>query len=548
MRNGFGSAHFVRMALATALIAAACGDGAGNGVNGNGTVVVGGYVDIRSMNPFISLGDINQQLERYVLFTPLLHLDERLRYVPRLAERWDTTRTAGDSLDLTFHLRKDIRWHDGTPTTAYDVAFTFDRAMDPRTAWADVAAFTGYRPAAEVIDSFTVRFRFAQRPEFLEGFVLLPPLPEHILGDVPPEELRTHPFGSNPVGNGPFRFVRRVDADWTFEANPEFPEALGGRPRLDRFVYRHIPEQTAVNTELLTGTIDLSTAVLPSQAERLDARPEIRVIEYPLAKWTFLTLNTRRSWFDTPEERQAIALAIDKATILQAVQAGRGTIGRATVTPLHPHYAGDDPETLIPYDTAAARALLNAAGWVDRDGNGVLEDVAGNEFRFELKAWQGSAVYRDIAEIVQAQLRRVGIAAEPRIVELNTFIAQLQGTPDESGTRRRQFDAAVSNWIDNLRKDDAPQLHSRFLEGPNHSTGFTSPRLDALLDSLAIVTGDATAGRLWREYQRLIADELPYIVLFYPSGLAAARERLKGVTADARGLLATVTEWWIEEP
>ena len=538
----------MRTALATmtAVIGlAGCDEGARPA--GGGTVVVGGYVDIRTMNPFVSLGDVNQQLQRFLLFTPLLELDEELRYRPRLAERWDTVRISADSIDLTMHLRRDVAWHDGTPTTAADVAFTFARAMDPLTTWADVAAFTGYRPTAEVVDSPTVRFRLAPRPEFLEGFVLLPPLPRHLLGDVPPAELRTHPFGTSPTGNGPFRFVRRVDSDWTFEANPGFPEALGGRPRVDRFMYRHIPDQTAVNTELLTGRIDVSTAVLPSQTRELNARPGIRVVEYPLAKWTFITLNTRLPFFDTSEERRALAMAIDRATLVQVVQAGHATPGRATVTPLHPAFAGDDPATVIPYDTAMARRTLAAAGWIDRDADGILEDVAGNEFRFELKAWQGTAVYREIAEIVQAQLREVGIAAEPRIVELNTFITQLQGTPDEQGVRRRDFDAAVSNWIDNLRKDDSPQLHSRFLETPHHATGFTSPRLDALLDSLAVTTDAEVSSRLWREYQRLLVAESPYIVLFYPMGLAAVRERLRGVVMDARGLLATVTEWWIEE-
>ena len=533
------------LAMMAALVPAGCGEerhGAGGG-----TVVVGGYVDIRTMNPFVSLGDVNQQLQRFLLFTPLLALDEELRYVPRLAERWDTVRVSADSIDLTMYLRRDVAWHDGTPTTAADVAFTFERALDPRTTWADVAAFTGYRPTAEVADSHTVRFRLAPRPEFLEGFVLLPPLPRHLLGDVPPAELRTHPFGVSPTGNGPFRFVRRLDSDWTFEANADFPEPLGGRPRVDRFVYRHIPDQTAVNTELLTGSIDLSTAVLPSQTRELAAQPGIRVIEYPLAKWTFITLNTRLPFFDTREERRALSMAIDRATLVQVVQAGHATPGRGTVTPLHPAFAGDDSATVIPYDTAAARRTLAGAGWIDRDGDGVLEDVAGNEFRFELKAWQGTAVYREIAEIVQAQLREVGIVAEPRIVELNTFIAQLQGTPDEQGVRRRDFDAAVSNWIDNLRKDDAPQLHSRFLEAPHHATGFTSPRLDALLDSLAATTNADVSGRLWGEYQRLMVAESPYIVLFYPMGLAAVRDRLHGVVMDARGLLATVTEWWIEE-
>src|SRR5690606_5639777 len=107
----------------------------------------------------------------------------------------------------------------------------------------------------EVIDDFTVRFHLEPHADFLDPFRPVAILPEHLLGDVPHQQLRQHPYGTQcPVGNGPFVFAEhRPQERWVFEANPAFPEPLGGRPFVDRYVYRVIPEQTTLLTELLTG-------------------------------------------------------------------------------------------------------------------------------------------------------------------------------------------------------------------------------------------------------------------------------------------------------
>jgi ABC-type transport system substrate-binding protein len=126
-----------------------------------------------------------------------------------------------------------------------------------------------------VVDPYTFRVRLRPHAEFLDIWYQTPIMPRHILGDVPPEQLMQHPFGtSSPVGNGPFRFVRRVPGqEWVFEANPDFPEALGGRPYLDRIVYRNIPEMTTLLTELLTGRIDVYIGPNPNQADQIRNGP-----------------------------------------------------------------------------------------------------------------------------------------------------------------------------------------------------------------------------------------------------------------------------------
>lgn len=525
----------VRLALAVLVAACAlvgCGRQDAEQRRG-GTAVIGGYVELRSLNPFSSLTDLNKALERYALYTPLVMLDSALVPQPWLAEGWDTTAVGRDSLLLTFRLRRDVRWHDGTATTGRDVVATFRYAADPRTAWVDAAALAMFAPEPELLDDYTVRFRLRRHPDFLEAFFLLPPLPSHLFDGTPPEELGRHPFGTNPVGNGPFRFLRRSPQEWVFEANPDFPEALGGAPALERLVYRTVPEQTSLVTEVLTGRVDLALSIRPPQLAQLRGADDVRIITFAVPNWVFLAMNTRLDRFADRDVRRAIGMAIDRQALVDGIMGGVNVTGRATVTPVH--WAFDSDARMLT-DTDSARLLLERAGWVDRNGDGIRQDAQGRPFRFRLKVWSGAGSYRDLAEAVQAQLGRVGIAVQPEVVEFNTFVADVQG---------RNFEAAIGNWTDNLlRKDDSQLLHSRNADSPRQWTGFNSPRLDFLLDTLAVTMERESAREFWREYQQAVVEEAPLLVLFYARGINAARSRLQGLPeADPRGPMASVQRW-----
>ena len=203
---------------------------------------------------------------------PLVQYDENFQPTPYLARSWEIN---ADTSALTFHLRDDIYWHDGVKTTAHDLKFAYDLAQDPATAFPNTAFWTNYGEA-EVVDSFTFRVEMRPHAEYLDPWRTFPPVPQHVLSGVAPAELRNHPFSTrSPLGNGPFRFTAREQGQsWTFEANPDFPAELGGRPYLDRIVYRSIPEPTTLLTELLTGRIDYYIAADPraGAADRCDRK------------------------------------------------------------------------------------------------------------------------------------------------------------------------------------------------------------------------------------------------------------------------------------
>ncbi|CAN5784581.1 peptide-binding protein [soil metagenome] len=511
-----------------------------------GTAVLPMVTGLETMNPLAVSDYGTQVVQRSVLFTPLVSYNERLEPTPSLAESWDTVRVAPDTLELTFRLRRDVFWHDGEPTTADDVLFTFERMLDPRVAFPGMAKLARYRPHAELLDPYTIRFWLRPHAEFLEVWYTTPAVPRHILGNVPPEQLRQHPFGvREPVGNGPFRFVRHTpNQEWVFEANPNHPEALGGRPYLDRLVYREIPDYTTLLTEVLTGRLDVA-GVRPEHLDRVRAAPDVRLLSFSIPQWTFIAWNTRLPLFRDARVRRALSLALNREAIVQGVLYGIPEVGRTPVTPAHWAYAGDDPETLLPYDPAEARRLLAEAGWSDRDGNGVLQDEAGREFRFTMKTRLGNDSWREIAEIAQAQLGALGIVVRPQLVESATLLQQIQGQPGARGERERDFDAVVLNWVEGFGKDDSPLLHSRSRNEPRGFVGYTNQEAERLLDTLAVTMDREHARPLWHQYQRLMAREVPYTVIYYGKPLVAVSRRMQGVEMDPRGSLASVAGWWI---
>ncbi|MGH7545025.1 MAG: ABC transporter substrate-binding protein, partial [Gemmatimonadota bacterium] len=499
-----------------------------------GTAVVAGLGELTALNEITSPDYDSDQVMAFVLFTTLVRYDENLQPVPYLAERWDTVRLGPDAIALTFHLRRDVRWHDGVPTTAHDVKFTFDRARDPAYAYPNPGFFTFY-DSARVADDYTITFFLRPHSEFMDVWRAVSPMPRHILGDVGPREMRTHPFNTQePVGNGPFRFVSHTSQDrWVFEANPDFPEGLGGRPYLDRLVYRVIPEESTLLTEFLTGRVHVSLLVLPEHAGRLEADPEARLLSFPSRQYVFLAWNGRRPPFESADVRRALAYAIDRRRIVDAVRSGYGIVAHGPIPPFHWAY---DPD-LEPLGHApdSARALLDRAGWTDEDGDGVRERD-GEPLRFEIKTNQNRQ-REDILQLIQADLAKVGVQVRPRVLEWSTFV--------EDVVQRREFDAFILGLVTEFRMDDSDLFACDRRDGPYQFAYYCNPRVDSILARAPQLARREEALPLWHEYQRILTRDQPFHWLYYEVRPVGVRARLHGVRMDIRGTWISAREWWI---
>jgi peptide/nickel transport system substrate-binding protein len=491
--------------------------GDGTPVQG-GTAVVSQVSDFDAFNQFVSTDYNTNQVLRFMLFTPLVRLNDEMEYEPYLAE---SVSMSEDGFSLTFRLRDGMRWHDGAPVTAADVVWSVETYMNPELAFANARDFQ-FVDRVEKVDDRTVLFHFnAAHSDALADFLGWEPKPKHLLQDIPLREMRSAPFNRNPVGNGPFRF-----ASWTpnqqavFEANPDFPL---GRPHLDRVVFRIIPEQTTELIELLTGRVDLIRGVQLAEAARLDDSGAARLLSYPSRSYTFLAWNTRSPLFEDPRVRRALSLGIDRRQIVDALLYGFGRIAVTDVLPFQWQFAEDlEP---WPFDPDKARRLLAEAGWADTSGDGILEKD-GRPFRFILETNQGNDLRTDIIVIVQSNLRQIGIDAQPRLAEWNSLSDRL---------KRKEFQSVVSAWSVVFKFDPTETFGCE--GGVYNYPSYCNRRADALARDALTMLDPESARPLWHEYQRIIHEEQPYTFLFYLDERLGVSRRLQGVVGDSRGHL-----------
>ena len=445
------------------------------------TVLFASGADLQSMNPLVTLHPLARQVQRYVLLTTLARYDSALVPRPYLARAWAWS---PDRRTLTLHLESAARWHDGVRTTSRDVRWTLEAARDPAVGYpraAELASLAG----VDAPDDSTVALRYsAPLPRFPDVLTDLGILPAHLLDTVPRDRLRRAAWNEAPVGNGPFRFVaHEPNRRWVFAANPDFPAALGGPPRLKRLIVVVVDEPATKLAALTAGELDFA-GIQPAHASFVARDPALVVLSPPLLLTYVVAFNLRRPPFDVLASRRRVDRAIDRREIVDGYLYGYGTPARSPVPPDVPGYVA------VAGDTRGAQ-------------------TAGPPLRCELlTVGSGEA---PLEQMIQARLRTAGIDATIRQLELSAFLARVYGPAHD-------FDAAV------LGVSGDPGL--------------------AYLGPLAAVAGIVAPSDPGAA-QRLFADSAPVAVLYHARGLQGMNRRVRGVTMDLRGELPTVHDWWV---
>lgn len=467
-----------------------------------------------------------KQVQKHVLFLTLASYDAAFSPVPRLATwSWSEDRTV-----LTLHLRRDVRWHDGAPTTADDVVWTLRAAMEPATAYPRARDLGQVRGVVGV-DSFTVRIEFAgPQPQFPDVLTDLAILPSHLLGEADPGEVRTHPFNLRPVGNGPFEFVEyRPNQRWVFHRADGFPPDLG-RPALERFVVVVVDEATTKLAALTSGELDLA-GINPAHARFVRSDPALTVLDYPVQFAVALVWNLRRPPYDDAALRRALTMAIDRELLVEAHVYGFGAVADGPVSPSHPWYEAVEP---VPFDPGEAEASLAALGWA-RGPDGMRQH---DGRRLVLEVLAVSSGDNALEQMIQAQLRSIGVEARIRLLELSSFLAVAQG-------ERRDFDALVIGVPGDLSLGHVAAMYESG-DGPLAYPGYRNAAFDRAVAAGGAARTLAEREAAWREAQAILARDLPTTWLYHARGVQGANRRLGGLTLDLRGELATVSGWFVD--
>ena len=448
-------------------------------------------------------------------------------FVPQLAARWDWT----DSVTLTFHLDPRARWQDGVPVTAADVAFTFDIYSDStvnapsRSAVREIIAVTAP-------DSLTAVFRF-HRPYaemFYDAVYHMRVLPAHLLRAVPRTAWQAAPFGRQPIGNGPYRFVR-WNAGQSLELAADSTFFLG-RPRLRRLIWRFTPNLDVAVSQVIAGQADaIEVLGPPANVKRVHDVAGLTTYPYPGTTYGFLAFNLRANGdtgaphpvFGTRELRRAVVMALDREGMLQNVWGGDHL---AAVPP------GPMPRLWSLWDSSLARNLAHDSVAAAR----LLAPQRGRR-AFHLLVPTTSGLRRQYARLIQAQLQPFGW--DVRIDEVDLGVVQQR-------TSTGQFDAFLGAWASGPSPIDGTlQNWTRRGFGGQNPGRYDNPQLDRLLESAVAARNRDAATRLLRSAIVLWNSDAPAAPLYAPDNVAAVNRRVSEVTIRPDSWLALVRTWRI---
>ncbi len=424
-----------------------------------------------------------------------------------------------DGLTVTIDLRTDVTWHDGQPLTAADVKFTYDyfRAHPEAGRFArDLRPLDTIEVTGDAQVTLTLK---APSPSLELGTLAdVPILPEHIWADV--ETPAEHDFGGVNVGSGPYQLAEyQAGQFYRFVANPNY---FAGAPAVNELVVVQFADDAGSLAAFRAGEVDmLVRSIAPEQIDLLGAQEGVTIARGPLFTTQMLNYDIGRAPFNRLEVRKAISLAVNRQDLVDTVYLGAATVGSAGwIHPASPYF---NPEVVTVYDPEAARSLLDEAGIVDSDGDGIRE-LDGEPLRFELLVNGGDSLRLRIAELVHEMLLQIGMDAQVAAVEQGTWEDAVW--PGFDVTQGRNYDMAVWGWSAPVQADPiriSQLIHSDPALGSLNLTGFVNEQADALSAQLNSETDPAVREQLLDELQVIIADQLPFVLLLYPDGAYAYR-------------------------
>jgi len=467
---------------------------------------VGTDVDASSLDPRL-MRDTTSYRVVDLIYDGLVRLDRDLTPRPGLATSWESP----EPTRWVFHLRENVRFHDGSALGSEDVVHTLETLLDPALG-APLRSL--YEPIArvEAADARTVILHL-EKP--------YAPLLSYLDVGIVPHG--ADPLGSRPVGTGPYRVKRwERGSKILLEANGDY---WGGPPSRDEIEIVVVPDNTARAQAFEAGDLDLIQSPLsPQDIRRLSADSRFTGHLESSAAITYFNFNTSRPPLDEPGVRRAIAMLIDQETILNRIYEGSDERARSVLLPSSWAFSPD--VTQPAHDPERAEALLEELGFRDVDGDGVRERGS-QELAFELGT-HGEDVNRvQTVEYLQNQMKNHGVEVKLRITDWPSLSLRRDAS---------DFDVILLGWTQLVDPDKGlyDQFHSR---GGLNWGRYRNPSVDALLEKGRATLDRSERRAVYREVAAIIAAEVPYYVLSYQGYHLFHSKRIAGFEADPRGML-----------
>lgn len=511
-----------------------------------GTLINGDSTDITTLNPM--LADNSPTLD--VILGPIF---ETLvggsplgpEYVPSLARQWELDE---DGVTYTFYLQENVTWHDGEPFTAADVIMSMDAQSDPSTNSAYTSSFIDTVAAYEAVDDYTVRVTATDIfPQLLFfGNAYFPVMPEHIWGDIPFADWGADvgATGEDPsriVGTGPFKFVEwNVGATVTLTRNEDYWDKV---PFIEEFVFQVWPDQSSALEALRSGEIDILAGIPNADAQDIADAENTELAVYDTYSFNFYAYNLdpeKTELFQDVKVRQALFYALDRETLVEEVYYGFGEVAHGTQPILSPAYAPDEIETRYNYDPELAQQLLEEAGWVDEDGDGIREKD-GRPLSFELMYTGGVALYEQLVPYMQEAWAEIGVDMVPNPVDFGTVLIP-------AITENFDYEIALLGFSWDITGDQSAMFSTdQYLNGFNMMR-YSNPQVDELFEEAKREFDPERRRELLIEASNIVNNEIPVGILIFSEARVGYLERVQNYHPNGYGdYLWNLTSLWLEE-
>jgi peptide/nickel transport system substrate-binding protein len=440
-----------------------------------------------------------------LLFSSLLERDAQMTLHGDAAESWETP----DSLTYIFHLRKDLRFQDGRPLTSADVKATFDFISNPANKSPKRGAFR-LVTSIETPDPLTVIFRLRE-PYASFTINLVRPTTGIVPSNASPD------FSRHPIGSGPFRFVSQSqDDEVVIERNPDYFRPAS---KLSRVRFRVVPDAIVRALELRKGSADIEVSSLtPDIIPILAKQPTLAVTERPGTNFTYLGLNLEDPILKDRQVRQALAYATDRDSLIRYLIHGQARIASGILPPNH--WAYEANVTQYSLDVARAEQLLDVAGYPRKSG--------GVRLHLTLKT-STDEQFRVMGAALQEQWHKVGVDLELRPMELATIL---------SDAVKGNFQLNLLRWVGANNDPDIFEFvfnSKRFPPDGANRGHYRNPRIDALTDQIRTEMDQEKRKVLCSEVQKILADDLPYLPLWFTDAISVHRNTLGDIPLSPTG-------------
>jgi len=468
------------------------------------------------LNPILATDSSSSEIAGF-LFNGLVKYDkDSSTIIGDLAEKFYFK----DNVTLVFNLRKNVKWHDGAEFSAKDVLFTYQTLMSDKIASPYSANFR-FVKTVNIVDKYTVEVIYKQAYFKALDTWMMGILPEHLLKDE--DNLMSAKFNTAPIGTGPYKLEQLEHSKNIILA--AFNDYFEGRPKIDKISFHVIADPMTRFLMLKSQATDIGN-LEPMDYERQlhkDFFSKFNIYEEITHSYTYLGFNLRLKKFQDPRVRKALSLAIDRQEIVDILFLKHAKV---CTGPFLPGTAAFNEKVKAPtQDIKKAIALLEEAGY-----------NASNPFTFEISTSNSSSIRPYAAQILQHQLKKVGVVVKLRVMEWQAFLNMV--------VFPHKFDSVLLGWSLSSTPDPYMFWHTdNDKQGGFNLIGYNNPKMDKMIEESQSMIDRKRLGKTWKEMFQIIADDNPYLFLYIPNSITAVNKEIKNVEPSLSGIWHNYIQW-----